>query len=132
VNGYATTTASNGDFQMSGALTVNGHSTLTTASTTILSTTGNLLVNGNATTTASNGNFQAAGAATIDDSLSVATTSTSVMLNIGAGGSATTTIDLGKVCFRITASDKTVLYVSLNDVLVNGNHIFSTSTVSCM
>ena len=69
---------------------------------------------------------------TLGNTLSLATTSTTFMLNAGAGGTATTTIDLGKVCFRITASDRTVLYVSLTDGINDGNHLLASSTASCM
>jgi hypothetical protein len=48
-----------------GAVTVSGLTTLGNASTTVLSTTGNILVNGFATTTASNGNIATAGSLAI-------------------------------------------------------------------
>lgn len=69
--------------------------------------------------------------------LSFATTSETLMLNAGAGGSATTTIDLGKVCFRFTSNDanKTVIYYVPSStstgagIAIGG---WATSTASCM
>ena len=67
VNGYATTTASNGNFATLGTLTVAGKSTLANASSTDISASGELWVGGNATTTAA-GNISTRGSLTLANS----------------------------------------------------------------
>lgn len=62
--GAATTINSN--VNTGGTLTVSGHSSLTTASSTITSQTGNFLVNGFATTTAASGNIATEGTLTVN------------------------------------------------------------------
>ena len=101
VNGYATTTAANGNFatlgtlvgsstlQVTGAATlystlnVSGLTTLANASTSQITTTGSLWVNGFATTTASNGNFATLG------SVAIASTSPSFYVALGVTGTTT-------------------------------------------
>lgn len=67
VNGFATTTASNGNFATLGTLTAVGKSTLANASTTDVSASGELWVGGNATTTAA-GNISTRGSLTLANS----------------------------------------------------------------
>ena len=83
VNGFATTTASNGNFATAGSLTVNGAATLGDASSDAIIITGNasttnaltvagiFYVNGFATTTASNGNFATEGTITGASTLTI-------------------------------------------------------------
>lgn len=117
VNGFATTTGSNGNMATNGTLTVTGLSTLagflTTASSTAVgmfsvsgplnaSSTmavtgisyfyGNINVNGVATTTATNGNFASAGTITASSTIGVATTTPAT--EISASSNATTTVYL--------------------------------------
>src|SRR3989344_4978816 len=98
VNGFATTTASNGNFATLGTLTAVGLSTLGNASTSQITTTGNLWVNGYATTTATNGNFATLGTLTavgLTTLGNASTTNTSVGAGatgeLWVGGNATTT-----------------------------------------
>jgi len=98
VNGYATTTATNGNFATLGTLTAVGLTTLGNASTSQITTTGNLWVNGYATTTATNGNFATLGTLTavgLTTLGNASTTNTSVGAGatgeLWVGGNATTT-----------------------------------------
>ena len=98
VNGFATTTASNGNFATLGTLTAVGLTTLGNASTTHITTTGNLWVNGYATTTDTNGNFATLGTLTavgLTTLGNASTTNTSVGAGatgeLWVGGNATTT-----------------------------------------
>ena len=68
-------------------------------------------------------------AATLTTSGSIATTSTTRMLNIGAGASATTTIDIGKPCFLVAETNKTPVYYWPQSLGTLGG--WATSTVSC-
>ena len=86
VNGYATTTASNGNIATEGTLDVTGLTTLTNASTTYVSASGGLWVNGNATTTST-------GTLTLSTSLGVASSSPYVALGV----TGTTTASAGMV-----------------------------------
>lgn len=60
------------------------------------------------------------------------TSTPGAMLSAGAGNSATTTIDLGKACFRLTTEDNTVIYYwpSINTAM-NSRFGWATSTTSC-
>lgn len=64
--------------------------------------------------------------------IGISTTSTSQDLNIGAGGSATSTIDAGKACFRFTqAGGQVVYYWPMSTSTAGMNAGWATSTVSC-
>ena len=98
VNGFATTTASNGNFATLGTLTAVGLSTLGNASTSQITTTGNLWVNGYATTTATNGNFATLGTLTAVGLTTLGNASTSQITttgNLWVNGYATTTATNG-------------------------------------
>ena len=71
-----------------------------------------------------------AGAVTTSASVSVATTSTSRMLNVGAGGSATSTVNLGKPCFQVTTDTGATIYAwfHVGDGSIGA---IATSTTSC-
>ena len=83
VNGFATTTATNGNFATLGTLTAVGLTTLGNASTSQITTTGNLWVNGFATTTATNGNFATLGTLT---AVGLTTLGNASSTNISASG----------------------------------------------
>ena len=106
VNGFATTTASNGNFATAGTLTVVGASTFTGdagfqhASTTQLTSSGNVWVNGNATTTASTGAFATEGNITISGSAKTLTVTTA--------NSATSTAIVGCIQTYATSTDTPV------------------------
>ena len=95
-----------------GTLTVDGHSTLTSASSTVTSQTGNFMVNGYATTTATNGNIATNG--------TLAVTSTTVLtgdvtmsggndgLIITTTNTATSSIDVGCIQMYATSTETAV------------------------
>src|SRR3989338_7270537 len=92
VNGYATTTATNGNFATLGTLTAVGLTTLGNASTSQITTTGNLWVNGYATTTATNGNFATLGTLTAVGLTTLGNASTT---NTSVGAGATGELGVG-------------------------------------
>ncbi|OHA32909.1 MAG: hypothetical protein A2928_04450 [Candidatus Taylorbacteria bacterium RIFCSPLOWO2_01_FULL_45_15b] len=106
VNGYATTTAANGNFATAGTLNVTGLSTLGYASTTGVSLTGNLMVNGYATTTGSTGTFATQG--------SIGAGTSTPATEISASGSATTTLYIHSTassvggCIQLEGANDTV------------------------
>ncbi len=70
---------------------------------------------------------------TADERVGIGTSTPSALLSAGVAGSATsatTTIDFAKPCFRMTADDGTILYLSTR---LNGNSYsnWATSTSSC-
>ena len=73
---------------------------------------------------------------TIAGNLSVGTTTNTNIINAGTGSSATTTIDMGQVCFRFITPDpsNTVIYywpVATSTGAGMGLGGWATSTVSC-
>ena len=104
VTTISTNIATDGNATITGTLGVTGHTTLTTASSTITSQTGNFMVNGYATTTASNGNIETSGDITVTTAnnatstitvgcvqMYATSTATAVHLTFGSAAHATTT-----------------------------------------
>ncbi|MDO8728761.1 MAG: hypothetical protein Q7K26_02595 [bacterium] len=112
VTTISTNITTDGNATITGTLGVTGVTTLTNASSTITSQTGNFMVNGFATTTATNGNIATAG--------TLAVTGTSVLtgdvtmsggsgaLVITTSNSATSTIQVGCVQMYATSTDTAV------------------------
>ena len=62
----------------------------------------------------------------VGSTLGIGTTTTSADLTVDGGGSATTTIDLGKLCLKTISEDGTNVYLYLDSTLS-----WATSTTSC-
>ena len=95
-----------------GTLDVTGHTTLTTASSTITSQTGNFLVNGYATTTALNGNIATAGTLTVTGASTltgdVTMSGGNGALTITTSNSATSTLVVGCIQTYATSTETAV------------------------
>ena len=108
----STNIATDGNATITGTLGVTGHTTLTTASSTITSQTGNFLVNGYATTTATNGNIATAGTLAVTG----ASTLTGDVTMSGGNGAlvitttnaATSTIQVGCLQMYATSTETAV------------------------
>lgn len=89
-----------------GTLSVTGLTTLTNASSTITSQTGNFMVNGYATTTASNGNIATAGTLTVTGASTltgdVTMSGGNGALSITTSNTATSTLEVG--CLQMYAT----------------------------
>lgn len=99
-----------------GTLNVTGLSTLTNASTTILSTTGNFMVNGFATTTASNGNIATAGTLTVVGASTLTGNVTAAGSVIIAGTASTSALKVGDEPAAPTMNGMVFGYCSFTDV----------------
>lgn len=110
----ATTISTNVD--TGGTLNVTGLSTLTNASTTILSTTGNFMVNGFATTTASSGNFATAGTLTVVGASTFTGAVTAASSVTIAGTASTSALMVGDEPAAPTINGMVFGYCSFTDV----------------
>ena len=113
-----------------------GHSSLTTASTTHITTTGNLWVNGFATTTASTGAFATQSTLTVAGHSSITTASTTHITttgNLWVNGFATTTAATGAIATQgdlTVQGDGTVSGGTLT--LTTTNAATSTAVIGCI
>lgn len=131
VNGFATTTATNGNIATQGTLTVSGVSTHTGlasfnggASTTVFSTSDNFMVNGFATTTGTSGNIATQGTVSVAGTTTPAKASKlGVSGDVYISGSGTTTLSVkttgaatagNGTCFEVrdSAGISRALYIS--------------------
>src|SRR3989344_3134449 len=110
-----------------GTLTVSGHSSLATASSTITSQTGNFMVNGFATTTASNGNIATAGTLTVTgaSTLTGAQTLTGLTTNVAGFVSQASSTVVG--AFTVTGAASSSITSQTGNFMVNG---YATTTAS--
>lgn len=111
VSGVSAATTISTNINTGGTLDVTGKATLANASTTMLTSTGNVWVNGYATTTASNGNIATAG--------NISAEGTASTTNLIVGGNSTT---VGGIAFGYcTISDSATITASTSKMFTCSN-----------